>query len=81
MCESGNVLIHLGDRAGTSKTRPRQCFQLISLFSVDEEGKIQISIAFKLGIIAVFRGYQMYFPEYPERYGDEQFRFITWVFS
>lgn len=80
MCESGNVLIHLGDRASTSKTRPVQCFQLISLFSVDEEGKIQISIAFKLGIIAVFRGCQTFFPEYPERYSDDKFQFINIFF-
>lgn len=81
MYESKNISIHLGDREGTLKTKPVQCFQLICLFSVDEKGKIQISTAFNLGIIAVFRGCQMFFPEYQERYRDEQFQFINWAFS
>lgn len=67
MCESRNILIHLGDGAGTSEKRPVQCFQLISLFSVNEEGQKQIPIAFKLGIIAIFGGCQIYSCEYPER--------------
>lgn len=80
MCESENVLICLGDRAGTLKTKPVQCFQLICLFSEDEKGKIQISTAFKLQMVAVFRGCQMFFPEYQERYRDDQFWFINCFF-
>jgi len=55
VCESGNVLIPLGDRLGACKARLMQCFQLISLFSVEEKGKTKISISFKLGVTTVFR--------------------------
>lgn len=79
-CEIRNVLIHLGDRADTPNLVPVQVFQLTQLLSEDEDRKIQILIAFTWGIIAALITWQMLFPEYPERYGDEQFQFISWGF-